>query len=90
MYPHITGPQSKFPMKLILIGKNIVGINMKKMNQQRAKNFPKIISFNFTGKVTNISYEPILNSSEKLLIVIAGTIKDNAKGRSSKKSLRDA
>jgi hypothetical protein len=56
----------------------------------KAKNFPITISWVWTGKVISNSYDPTLNSSDKVLIVIAGMIKDKVIGKREKKSLRFA
>jgi len=90
IYPPITGPQSKSPTKFTHIGYEIVGINIIMIKISKAKNFPITISWVWTGKVISNSYDPTLNSSDKVLIVIAGMIKDKVIGKREKKSLRFA
>jgi hypothetical protein len=55
-----------------------------------ARNLPIIIFSEDTGIVKRSSYEPVLNSSEKSRIVMAGMIKENIIGRSEKKLLSSA
>jgi len=88
IYPPITGPKSSWPINEIETGYDSVGINIIPTKAKLAKNFPMIMSLKVTGKVSKISYEPILNSSENNLIETAGITNENIKGRSEKKFLK--
>ena len=55
VYPPTTGPQSSFPKKDTEIAYKRVGVNITAMNAMDAKNFPRMISLNSTGKVRSIS-----------------------------------
>ena len=59
-------------------------------NAAAARNLPIIMFSDETGIVRINSYEPVLNSSEKSLMVTAGMINENITGKREKKFLISA
>jgi hypothetical protein len=59
-------------------------------NATAARNLPRMIFRDETGKVSRSSYDPVLNSSEKSFMVMAGIIKEKIMGSSEKKPLISA
>ena len=87
MYEPIVAPTSRPPVAdklLTVITYNKVGNNAISTTRNEPINFPMVKADMFKGFVRKISKVPVRNSSEKLLIVIAGIRNNKIHGANSK------
>ncbi len=73
MYPPITGPQSRVPSRVTVIGKNSVRASARTTKAITARNLPTTSWIGETGRVSSTSRVPDRCSSLHCLMVNAAT-----------------